>query len=68
MTVPVREFHAQVVKSSKFSSEWYSFQTSQRPSKAPSAWSVLGWAKPRIRVTRPVGTSTRATPDQPPRL
>src|SRR5439155_26258834 len=31
---PERESHDHVVKSSKLESEWYSFQTSQRPSKA----------------------------------
>jgi hypothetical protein len=46
---PVRESHAQVVKSSKLESEWYSFQTSQRPSKLPSAWSF------RVSVNRLIG-------------
>src|SRR5215475_9232964 len=55
---------AQVVKSSKLSKPWYSFQTSQRPSKAPQAWSNSGSGKPLILVTALVLASIRATPEK----
>src|SRR6185436_17264207 len=42
VTCPERESQAQTVKSSRPVREWYSDQTSQRPSKAPSAWSAAG--------------------------
>src|SRR6476660_8843487 len=60
----VRLSHAQVVKSSKLSKPWYSFQTSQRPSKAPHAWSNFGSGNALILITALVLVSTRATPEK----
>ena len=60
-TWPVRESHDQVVKSSNPLSEWYSSQTSQRPSKVPPAWTVPG-SNPGS-ATRLILASMRATPE-----
>jgi hypothetical protein len=56
--------HAHVVKSSKLSKPWYSFQTSQRPSKVPSAWSKLGSGNALILVICLFVALILATPEK----
>ena len=52
-----------MLKSFALYREWYSRQTSHRPSKLPSAWSFAEFGNRLIGVMRLVRTSTRATPE-----
>src|SRR5436190_8469502 len=65
VTCPVRESQAQTVKSSRPVREWYSDQTSQRPSKAPSAWSAAGSGNALMCLTALVLASISTTPEKP---
>jgi hypothetical protein len=52
------------VKSLKLSNPWYSCQTSQRPSNAPSAWSSVGSGKALILVIFRAVALILATPEK----
>src|ERR1700745_401209 len=63
LSLCARVSHAQVVKSLNPLKSWYSFQTSQRPSRAAQAWLYFGLGNALILVRRPVLASICPTPE-----